>query len=96
MMTRTAAGVAGLAALGLPESVWARQDGDEPVTFTDYTDAFKIHASASRPQVRCVDLRPTTSTTPSRRPPRRPWMPPATACASAASSSARWSSRSTS
>ncbi len=63
VMTRTAAGVAGLAALGLPESVWALQDGDEPVTFTDYTDAFKIHASASRPQVRCVDLRNLTGWT---------------------------------
>ena len=47
-IARTAAGVAGLAALGLPESLWALQDGDEPVTLTDYTDAFKIEASANR------------------------------------------------
>ncbi len=60
VMTRTAAGVAGLAALGLPDSLWAVQDGEEPVTFTDYTDAFKIEASANRPRVRCVDLRKLT------------------------------------
>ncbi len=57
MMTRTAAGLAGLAALGLPESLWALQPGEDAVTFTDYTDAFRILASESRPRVRCVDLR---------------------------------------
>ncbi len=32
VMTRAAAGVAGLAALGLPDSLWALQDGEELVT----------------------------------------------------------------
>jgi len=59
-MTRTAAGLAGVAALGLAERLWARQDGEEAVTFTDYTEAFRIHASESQPRVRCVDLRQLT------------------------------------
>jgi len=63
VMARAAAGVAGLAALGLPESLWALQDGEELVTLTDYTEAFKIEASANRPRVRCVDLRQLTSWT---------------------------------
>jgi DMSO/TMAO reductase YedYZ molybdopterin-dependent catalytic subunit len=58
LLTRTAAA---LAALGVPESVWALRDGEEPVAFTDYTDAFKIEASANRPRVRCVDLRQLTT-----------------------------------
>ena len=33
------------------------------MTFTDYTDAFKIEASANRPRVRCVDLRKLTGWT---------------------------------
>ena len=62
-IARTAAGVAGLAALGLPESLWALADDEEAVTFTDYTEAFKIEASANRPRVRCVDLRKLTGWT---------------------------------
>ncbi len=58
---KSAAGVAWLAALGIPESVWALQDGEELVTLTDYTDAFQIEASASTPRVRCFDLRQLTS-----------------------------------
>ncbi len=61
MIAHSAAGVAALAALGIPESVWAVQDGEELVTLTDYTDAFQIEASASTPRVRCVDLRQLTT-----------------------------------
>ena len=52
---------AALAALGLPSHVWALQDGEEPVTFTDYTDDFKIEAQPASPTVRCYDLRTLTS-----------------------------------
>lgn len=51
------AGLAALAALSLPDTVWARQAGDEPVVLTDYTEAFRIDASEATPRVRCVDLR---------------------------------------
>lgn len=60
MVTGTAAGLAGLAALGVPEALWALQPDEEAVTFTDYTPAFQIQASESRPRVRCVDLRQLT------------------------------------
>ena len=60
VMSRTAAGMAGLAALGLPDALWALQPDEEAVTFTDYTPAFQIQASESRPRVRCVDLRQLT------------------------------------
>jgi DMSO/TMAO reductase YedYZ molybdopterin-dependent catalytic subunit len=43
--------------------VWALQPGEEPVTFTDYTDAFKVEAQAANPTVRCVDLRHLTGWT---------------------------------
>jgi DMSO/TMAO reductase YedYZ molybdopterin-dependent catalytic subunit len=56
-----AAGLAWLAALGIPEDVWALQDGETPVTFTDYTADFKIDAQAANPTVRCYDLRRLTS-----------------------------------
>jgi hypothetical protein len=59
-MSRTAAGMAGLAALGIPDALWALQPDEEAVTFTDYTPAFQINASESRPRVRCVDLRQLT------------------------------------
>ena len=52
---------AALAALGLPAHVWALQDGEEPVTFTDYTGDFKIEAQPASPTVRCYDLRTLTS-----------------------------------
>ena len=52
---------AALAALGLPSHAWALQDGEEPVTFTDYTDDFKIEAQPASPTVRCYDLRTLTS-----------------------------------
>lgn len=61
MIAHSTAGLAWLAALGIPESVWAMQDGEELVTLTDYTDAFQIEASATTPRVRCVDLRQLTS-----------------------------------
>jgi DMSO/TMAO reductase YedYZ molybdopterin-dependent catalytic subunit len=63
MIAESAAGVAWLASLGIPESAWAHQAGEEAVAFTDYTDAFKIEASASSPRVRCVDLRKLTGWT---------------------------------
>jgi hypothetical protein len=50
-----------LAALGIPDSLWALQDGEELVTFTDYTADFKIDAQASNPTVRCFDLRTLTT-----------------------------------
>src|SRR4029450_12470821 len=53
--------MAWLAALGIPEAVWALQDGEEPVTFSDYTPEFKIDAQAANPTVRCLDLRRLTS-----------------------------------
>ena len=66
MIAQSAAGLAWLASLGIPESAWAQPDGEEMVTLTDYTDAFQIEASATTPRVRCVDLRQLTSwTTPS-------------------------------
>lgn len=47
--------------LGIPESAWALQDDEELVTFADYTDAFKVEASAANPTVRCYDLRTLTN-----------------------------------
>ena len=61
VLARGAAGTAWLAALGIPESVWALQDGEEIVTFTDYTADFKINAQAANPTVRCYDLRTLTT-----------------------------------
>jgi DMSO/TMAO reductase YedYZ molybdopterin-dependent catalytic subunit len=61
MLKQSAAGVAWLTALGLPENVWALQDGEELVTFSDYTADFKIDAQAANPTVRCYDLRRLTS-----------------------------------
>jgi DMSO/TMAO reductase YedYZ molybdopterin-dependent catalytic subunit len=55
------AAAAAIAALGLPDEVWALQPGEEPVRFTDYTDAFKIEAQAGTPTVRCYDLRTLTT-----------------------------------
>jgi len=52
-----------LATMGIPDQVWALQAGEELVTFTDYTDDFKIEAQASNPTVRCVDLRNLTNWT---------------------------------
>lgn len=57
------AGLAGFAALGIPEALWARQPGEEPVTLSDYTDSFRIDASEATPRVRCVDLRTLSSWT---------------------------------
>ena len=55
--------LATLAALGIPESVWALQPGEELVRLTDYTEDFKIEAQPANPTVRCVDLRNLTSWT---------------------------------
>ncbi len=63
MITQSAAGLSWLASLGIPEVAWARQAGEEMVTLTDYTDAFRIEASEAEPRVRCVDLRTLTSWT---------------------------------
>lgn len=60
-ITRGAASVAWLTTVGIPEHVWGLQSGDELVTFTDYTDAFKVEAQAANPRVRCFDLRRLTS-----------------------------------
>jgi DMSO/TMAO reductase YedYZ molybdopterin-dependent catalytic subunit len=62
-MARAAAGAACLAALGIPDAEWAFQAGDELVSFTDYTDDFKVEASVRNPRVRCFDLRRLTSWT---------------------------------
>jgi DMSO/TMAO reductase YedYZ molybdopterin-dependent catalytic subunit len=50
-----------LAAIGIPEHVWALQDGEELVTFTDYTADFKVEASPANTRVRCYDLRRLTT-----------------------------------
>ncbi len=63
LLTRGSAGMAWLAAAGFPDLAWARQEGDELVTFTDYTDEFKVEAQPSNPRVRCFDLRRLTSWT---------------------------------
>lgn len=55
--------LAALVAMGLTEEAWALQAGEELVTFTDYTDDFKIEAQPANPTVRCVDLRHLTSWT---------------------------------
>ena len=61
MMARSALGVAWLASLGIPEAAWALQDGEELVTFTDYTPDFRIEASPANTRVRCYDLRRLTT-----------------------------------
>jgi DMSO/TMAO reductase YedYZ molybdopterin-dependent catalytic subunit len=63
LLVNGAAGLAWLSTLGIPESAWALQDGEELVTFTDYTPEFKIQAQESNPTVRCYDLRKLTSWT---------------------------------
>jgi DMSO/TMAO reductase YedYZ molybdopterin-dependent catalytic subunit len=50
-----------LAAMGIPESVWALQDGEELVDFADYTSQFRIEYQQTNPRVRCFDLRRLTS-----------------------------------
>lgn len=60
VLSQGAAGLAWLAALGIPERAWARQAGDELVPLTDYTDSFRVDASEATPRVRCVDLRQLT------------------------------------
>lgn len=60
---RTSSAALFLSALGIPEHVWALQEGEVPVRFTDYTDLFKVEAQAANPTVRCVDLRTLTSWT---------------------------------
>jgi DMSO/TMAO reductase YedYZ molybdopterin-dependent catalytic subunit len=58
-----AGGAAALAALGIPERLWALQADEELVDFMDYTPEFKVEAQASNPRVRCFDLRRLTSWT---------------------------------
>jgi DMSO/TMAO reductase YedYZ molybdopterin-dependent catalytic subunit len=60
-LKRGATAAAWLAALGIPDSVWALQQGEELVTFTDYTADFKIEASPANTRVRCYDLRRLTT-----------------------------------
>jgi DMSO/TMAO reductase YedYZ molybdopterin-dependent catalytic subunit len=60
-LKRGAGAAAWLAALGIPESVWALQEGEELVTFTDYTADFKVEASPANTRVRCYDLRRLTT-----------------------------------
>ena len=45
MIRTSALGAAWLASLGIPEQVWALQDGEELVTFTDYTEASRSRRS---------------------------------------------------
>ena len=61
MMRTSAMGAAWLASLGIPEAVWALQEGEELVTFTDYTEAFRVEASPANTRVRCFDLRRLTT-----------------------------------
>ena len=60
-MQRGAAAAAWLASLQIPESAWAMQDGEELVTFTDYTADFRVEASPANTRVRCYDLRRLTT-----------------------------------
>ena len=60
-MQRGAVAAAWLASLGIPESAWALQDGEELVTFTDYTADFRVEASPANTRVRCYDLRRLTT-----------------------------------
>jgi DMSO/TMAO reductase YedYZ molybdopterin-dependent catalytic subunit len=53
--------VAGIAALGIPENMWALQSDEELITFTDYTQQFKIEFQEKNPTVRCYDLRTLTT-----------------------------------
>ena len=61
MVRQSALGIAWLASLSIPESAWALQDGEELVTFTDYTEAFSVEASPANTRVRCFDLRRLTT-----------------------------------
>jgi DMSO/TMAO reductase YedYZ molybdopterin-dependent catalytic subunit len=61
MIRASALGAAWLASLRIPEAVWALQDGEELVTFTDYTEAFRVEASPANTRVRCFDLRRLTT-----------------------------------
>jgi len=60
-MRQSAMAAAWLAALRIPESAWAMQEGEELVSFTDYTPDFKVEASPANTRVRCFDLRRLTS-----------------------------------
>lgn len=61
MLRQGALGAAWLAALNIPDVVWALQDGEQLVTFTDYTSDFKVEASPANTRVRCFDLRRLTT-----------------------------------
>ena len=61
MLRHSALASAWLTSLGIPEAVWALQDGEELVTFTDYTSDFKVEASPANTRVRCFDLRRLTT-----------------------------------
>lgn len=61
MLRQSVAGAAWLAALNIPESAWAVAQDEEPVTFTDYTPAFRVEASPANTRVRLFDLRRLTS-----------------------------------
>jgi DMSO/TMAO reductase YedYZ molybdopterin-dependent catalytic subunit len=61
MLRQGALASAWIAALGIPEAAWALQDGEELVTFTDYTDAFRVEFSPANTRVKCFDLRRLTT-----------------------------------
>jgi DMSO/TMAO reductase YedYZ molybdopterin-dependent catalytic subunit len=61
LVRRSTFAAAWLASLGIPESAWALQEGEELVTFSDYTPDFKVEASPANTRVRCYDLRRLTS-----------------------------------
>jgi DMSO/TMAO reductase YedYZ molybdopterin-dependent catalytic subunit len=61
MMRQSALAAAWLASLRIPDSAWAMQEGEELVTFSDYTEAFRVEASPANTRVRCFDLRRLTS-----------------------------------
>jgi DMSO/TMAO reductase YedYZ molybdopterin-dependent catalytic subunit len=61
LLVRGGVALTWLATLGIPEDVWALQDGEELVTFTDYTADFKVEASPANTRVRCYDLRRLTT-----------------------------------
>jgi DMSO/TMAO reductase YedYZ molybdopterin-dependent catalytic subunit len=61
MMRQSALAAAWLASLRIPDSAWAMQEGEELVTFSDYTEAFRVEASPANTRVRCFDLRRLTN-----------------------------------
>jgi len=61
LLIRGTLATAGFTLSPILERLWALEEGEEVVEFTDYTDAFRIDAQADNPMVKCLDLRQLTS-----------------------------------